>query len=115
MDYDPGYLDLEQKALQPLDIPFGTRLSSVDRPGLPQWRHGFLAKTAARGGLCDDEGAPLILPDVSSVGPKRPCRRPPATLHGVVFDIFGWEPKRRGVAARILPEAAHDGGASAVA
>ena len=62
MDYDPGYLDLEQKALQPLDIPFGTRLSSVDRPGLPQWRDGFLAKTAARGGLCDDEGAPLICP-----------------------------------------------------
>ena len=46
------------------------------------------------------------MPDVSSIGPKRPCRRPPATLHGVVFDIFGWEPQRRGVAARILLEAA---------
>ncbi len=29
------------------------------------------------------------MPDVSSIGPKRPCRGPPATLHGVVFDIFG--------------------------
>ena len=42
------------------------------------------------------------MPDVSSIGPKRPCRRPPATLHGVVFDIFGWEPQRRGMAASIL-------------
>jgi len=52
---------------------------------------------------------------VSSIGPKRPCRRPPATLHGVVFDIFGREPQRRGLAARILPEAAHAGEAFAVA
>src|SRR5712692_2028263 len=29
-----------------------------------------------------------VLPDVSGIGPKRPCRRPPATLHGVVFDIL---------------------------
>ena len=27
--YDLGYLDLEQKTLQPLDNPFGTRLSSM--------------------------------------------------------------------------------------
>jgi hypothetical protein len=44
------------------------------------------------------------LPDVSSAGPKRPHWRPSATLHGVVFDIFGWEPKRRGMAARIPPD-----------
>ena len=55
------------------------------------------------------------MPDVSSIGPKRPCRRPPATLHGVVFDIFGWELQRRGVAARILLEAAHAGEAFSVA
>ena len=55
------------------------------------------------------------MPDVSSIGPKRPCRRPRATLHGVVFDIFGWEPWRRGVVARILLEAAPDSEAFAVA
>ncbi len=27
MHYDRGYVDLEQKALQPLDNPFGTTLS----------------------------------------------------------------------------------------
>jgi hypothetical protein len=35
------------------------------------------------------------LPDVSSIRPKHPCRRLPATLHGVVFDIFCWELKPR--------------------
>jgi hypothetical protein len=29
MRYDLGYFDLEQKALQPLDNPFGTRLSPM--------------------------------------------------------------------------------------
>jgi hypothetical protein len=29
MHYDLGYLDLEQKTLQPLDSPFGTSLSPV--------------------------------------------------------------------------------------
>jgi hypothetical protein len=29
MHYDLGYFDLEQKTLQPLDNPFGTRLSSM--------------------------------------------------------------------------------------
>ena len=29
MHYDLGYFDLEQKALQPLDNPFGTRLSPM--------------------------------------------------------------------------------------
>jgi len=33
----------------------------------------------------------------------------------VGFDIFGWEPKRRGVAARILLEAAHANEAFAAA
>jgi hypothetical protein len=28
-DYDLGYFDLEQKTLQPLDNPFGTRLSPM--------------------------------------------------------------------------------------
>jgi len=29
MHYDLGYFDLEQKTLQPLDSPFGTRLSPM--------------------------------------------------------------------------------------
>ena len=29
MHYDFGYFDLEQKTLQPLDNPFGTRLSPM--------------------------------------------------------------------------------------
>jgi hypothetical protein len=29
MQYDLGYFDLEQRTLQPLDKPFGTRLSSM--------------------------------------------------------------------------------------
>jgi hypothetical protein len=29
LDYDLGYVDLEQKALQPLDNPFGPRLSAM--------------------------------------------------------------------------------------
>jgi hypothetical protein len=29
MSYDPGYIDLEQRTLQPLDNPFGTRLSPM--------------------------------------------------------------------------------------
>ena len=31
MHYDLGYFDLEQKTLQPLDNPFGTRLSPISR------------------------------------------------------------------------------------
>ena len=31
MHYDPGYFDLEQKTLQPLDNPFGTRLSPMSQ------------------------------------------------------------------------------------
>jgi len=29
MDYDPGYIDLEEKILQPLDNPFGSRVSPM--------------------------------------------------------------------------------------
>ncbi len=29
MDYDLGYIDLEQKTLQPLDNPFSPRLSPI--------------------------------------------------------------------------------------
>jgi len=29
MHYDLGYIDLEQRTLQPLDNPFGTRLSPM--------------------------------------------------------------------------------------
>ena len=29
MHYDLGYIDLEQKTLQPIDNPFGTRLSPM--------------------------------------------------------------------------------------
>jgi hypothetical protein len=31
------------------------------------------------------------LPDVATVAQGIPCQRLPATLHGVVFDIFGWK------------------------
>ena len=47
-----------------------------------------IAAPRAFNGLCDDEGVPLICPTCQVLPPKRPCRRPPATLHGVVFDIF---------------------------
>jgi hypothetical protein len=50
MHYDLGYFDLEQKTLQPLDNPFGTRLSPMSQvrsvtyvSGLdtrPVWRRG---------------------------------------------------------------------------
>jgi hypothetical protein len=29
MHYDPGYIDLEQRTLQTIDTPFGTRLSPM--------------------------------------------------------------------------------------
>jgi hypothetical protein len=29
MDYDLGYIDLEEKTLQPLDKPFGPRVSPM--------------------------------------------------------------------------------------
>ena len=29
MDYDLGYIDLEQKTLQPIDNPFGSRVSPM--------------------------------------------------------------------------------------
>ena len=29
LDYDPGYIDLEQRTLQTIDNPFGTRLSPM--------------------------------------------------------------------------------------
>jgi len=29
MDYDLGYIDLEQKTLQPIDNPFGARVSPM--------------------------------------------------------------------------------------
>src|SRR5712671_7479307 len=74
-----------------------------------------IAGPRAFNGSCDDEGMPLICPTCQVLPPKRPCRRPPATLHGVVFDIFGWEPQRRGAAARILLEAAHASEAFTVA
>ena len=41
---------------------------------------------------------PLICPTCQVFGPNRRLRRPPATLHGVVFDIFGGsrgDPARR--------------------
>ena len=47
------------------------------------------------------------MPDVSSIGPKRPCRRPPAYLAWGCFRYFCWKPQRRGEAARLLLEAAH--------
>ena len=65
-----------------------------------------IAGPRAFNGLCDDEAMPLICPDVSSIGPTRPSRQLPGTLHGVVFDILLGEPPRRGMAAGILLEAA---------
>src|SRR5712675_186231 len=55
-----------------------------------------IAGPRAFNGLCDDEGVPLICPTCQVFCPKHPCRRLPATLHGVVFDIFVWEPPLRG-------------------
>jgi len=49
-------------------------------------------------GFCDGEIVLLICPTCQVFGPNRRLRRPPATLHGVVFDIFGGshgEPARR--------------------
>ena len=40
-------------------------------------------------GSWNDEIVPLICPTCQIFGPNRRMRRPPATLHGVVFDIFG--------------------------
>jgi hypothetical protein len=42
---------------------------------------------------CDDEDMPVICPTCQVLPKARPCRRPPATLHGVVFDILGREPQ----------------------
>jgi len=44
------------------------------------------------------------LPDVSKCfrGLKHPCRRSLVTLHGVVFDIFGWE--REAGRAAVFPD-----------
>src|SRR6266545_2518901 len=64
------------------------------RPNHSEWR--AIAGPRALNGLCDNEGVPLICPTCQVLPPRRPCRRPPAALHGVVFDIFGWEPQRRG-------------------
>src|SRR5712675_1264303 len=55
-----------------------------------------IAGPRAFNGLCDNEGVPLICPTCQVFCPKHPCRRLPATLHGVVFDIFVWEPPLRG-------------------
>jgi hypothetical protein len=39
MHYDLGYIDLEQRTLQTIDYPFGTRLSPTSwvRSGLMDW------------------------------------------------------------------------------
>src|SRR6267154_4440246 len=71
-----------------------------------------IAGPRAFSGLCDEEGVPLICPTCQVLAQGVPL---PATLHGVVFDIFGRESRRRGVAARSLLEAAHTGEAFAVA
>ena len=50
MHYDLGYIDLEQKTLQPLDNPFGPRLSPMSRyvplPMSPGWTMILLATPA---------------------------------------------------------------------
>src|SRR5882724_12329030 len=53
-------------------------------------------------GFCDDQIVPLICPTCQIFGPSRRLRRPPATLHGVVFDIFS--ASRGGPARRHRPE-----------
>ena len=42
MHYDPGYIDLEQRTLQTIDNPFGTRLSPMS-PGCTCERVAVLA------------------------------------------------------------------------
>src|ERR1035441_5072427 len=53
MHYDLGYFDLEQKTLQPLDNPFGTRLSPCLRydllPMSPGRTYGIVAGRARPG------------------------------------------------------------------
>ena len=56
-----------------------------------------IARTQSFSEFRDDHIVPLICPTCQIFGPSRRLRRPPATLHGVVFDIFG---ASRGVAAR---------------
>src|SRR3954465_14563147 len=56
-----------------------------------------ILRTQSSSEFRDDEIVPLICPTCQVFGPSRRLRRPPATLHGVVFDIFG---ASRGVPAR---------------
>jgi hypothetical protein len=55
-------------------------------------------RTQSFSGFWDDEVVPLICPTCQVFGPNGRLRRPPATVHGVVFDIFGGsrgDPARR--------------------
>ena len=66
MHYDLGYIDLEQKTLQPLDNPFGPRLSPMSRYALLpispggtvvelERVKGFEPSTPTLAGLCPSE------------------------------------------------------------
>jgi len=86
------------------DVP--TRIEAVTiqhpitgRGRLTLQRTASVACPWSFGGFCDDEIVPLICPTCQIFGPNRRLRRPPATLHGVVFDIFGREPRRPGATA----------------
>jgi hypothetical protein len=65
-------------------------------------------------GLCDDEGVLLICPTCQVLAQSVLAGDCLLLCMGLFSIFFGWEPKRRGVAARILPDAAHAGAASAV-
>src|SRR5256885_301176 len=49
-----------------------------------------IAGPRAFNGLCDDEGVPLICPTCQVLAQRVCAGDCLATLHGVVFDIFGW-------------------------
>src|SRR6266704_4124278 len=58
-----------------------------------------IARPRAFNGLCDDEGVPLICPTCQVFAQRASVPATAATLHGVVFDIFGG-PDRRTVAQK---------------
>ena len=63
-----------------------------------------IARTQSFSEFWDDEIVRLICPTCQAFGPNRRLQRPPATLHGVVFDIFGGS--RSDPARRHCPESA---------
>ena len=68
-----------------------------------------MAGPRASNGLCDDEGVPLICPTCQVLAQSVLAGDRLLLCMGLFSIFFGWEPKRRGMAARILLEAARAG------